>query len=217
MNTHLNQPLLSASARMDANYRIQRHIYDWTRRWFLLGRTRLLGMLHPKPGESILEIGCGTAWNLIQIGRAFPAVRLKGIDPSACMLATARRGVARAGLQSRIELVHGVAQHLSPEREGHDVVLLSYVLSMIPDWRGALAAAAQVVKPGGVLAVVDFGDGRRLPRLARRSLRAWLRRFHTEPRESLPLALRELGERRGTASRVEHLPGRYAFVALVEL
>ncbi len=57
---------------MDRMYRFQRHIYDATRRFYLLGRERLIAELDVPPGGSVLEIGCGTGRNLILVARRYP-------------------------------------------------------------------------------------------------------------------------------------------------
>ena len=92
---------------MDKVYRRQRHIYDLTRKYYLLGRDRLVKDLGAKPGETVIEIGCGTARNLIKIAEAYPGARLFGLDASAEMLRTAQEAIERAKLSDRIVLVHG--------------------------------------------------------------------------------------------------------------
>ena len=89
---------------MDRIYRQQRHVYDVTRKYYLLGRDRLIRRLDPPAGGRVLEIGCGTARNLIVAARAYPDVRFFGIDISSEMLETARRaGRARGfGLDIRL-------------------------------------------------------------------------------------------------------------------
>ena len=57
--------MLDSAAPMDAIYRRQRFIYDLTRRPYLFGRDQMLAELEPPPGGSVLEIGCGTARNLL--------------------------------------------------------------------------------------------------------------------------------------------------------
>ena len=72
-NLALDRPrpcAMSTAARMDDNYRWQRHVYDLTRRYYLFGRDRLLRQLAPQPGECILEAGCGTARNLLLLAAA---------------------------------------------------------------------------------------------------------------------------------------------------
>ena len=51
---------ITHAEHMNRMYRHQRHIYDLTRRYYLLGRDRLLAGLEPPEGGSMLEIGCGT-------------------------------------------------------------------------------------------------------------------------------------------------------------
>ena len=60
-----------AAGLMDRMYRFQRHIYDATRKFYLLGRDGLVDRLQPPMDGSVLEIGCGTGRNLIRIARAF--------------------------------------------------------------------------------------------------------------------------------------------------
>ena len=205
----------SHAALMDRVYRRQRHFYDLTRKYYLLGRDRLVRELQARAGQCIVEIGCGTARNLIRIAERYPGVRLYGLDASAQMLRTAGDAIARAKLSDRIALRHGLAEDVTPGffglDEPFDHAIFSYSLSMIPDWRAALAAAASSVHPDGRVHVVDFGDQRTLWPIARRSLRAWLALFHVTPRDELLGALESTGGPQDGYS-LHVLPGRYAFV-----
>ena len=80
---------------MDGVYRYQRHIYDLTRKYYLLGRDRLIADLAVPDGGTVLEIGCGTGRNLIAVGKAWPRAALHGVDISEAMLDTARGSVAK--------------------------------------------------------------------------------------------------------------------------
>jgi S-adenosylmethionine-diacylgycerolhomoserine-N-methlytransferase len=210
-----NEPASPAhAALMDQVYRRQRHIYDLSRKYFLFGRDRMVRELDARPGESIVEIGCGTARNLIQIAIAYPGTRLYGLDASEQMLITARAAAARLG--GRISLRQGLAEKLDPaafgEPEGFEHAIFSYSLSMIPDWRAALNAAASALRPGGHVHVVDFGDLKGLWPPAERALRAWLAHFHVAPRGELLQALEELSRLDPERCTLGLLPGRYAFV-----
>lgn len=200
---------------MDQVYRHQRHIYDLTRKYYLLGRDRLVKELAAKPGETVVEIGCGTARNLIRIAETYPGARLYGLDASAAMLQTAQEAIERANLSHRIVLAHALAEELTPALFGLDApfdhAIFSYSLSMIPDWRGALRRGAQCVRAGGNVHVVDFGDLRSLPSFASGALRAWLRLFHVAPRDQL-LSWLETGIETRPQCTLRVWPGRYAFV-----
>jgi S-adenosylmethionine-diacylgycerolhomoserine-N-methlytransferase len=181
---------------MDRIYRRQRHIYDITRRFFLLGRDDLIRALQVPDRGSVLEIGCGTGRNLVAAARAYPNAQLYGLDISEEMLRTARGSIARAKLEHRIRLAQGDATsfdavELFGER-AFDRIFFSYSLSMIPPWRAALTHASTLMAPGGRLLAVDFGEQQGLPRWSRVALRNWLAHFHVEPRAELFDAMRAL-------------------------
>lgn len=200
---------------MDGIYRRQRHIYDATRKYFLLGRDHLIDGLRPAPGQSVLELGCGTGRNLIAAARRHPQARFYGIDVSAEMMKTARGTIAGAGLTARITLAEADATAVDPALlfgvARFDRVFFSYSLSMIPPWQAALAHGAALLAPGGQLSVVDFGDQAGLPGWFGRTLRQFLARYHVAPRHDLPAALAALP---GTASPQPLYRG-YAFYGTV--
>src|SRR5882762_3437760 len=125
---------VEATDRMNRMYRRQRHIYDGTRRYYLLGRDRLIANLKPAAGASVLEIGCGTGRNLVLAARLFPGARWFGIDVSTEMLTSAITAISRRGLTSRIRVAHGDATAFDPQRlfgiPCFDHVMISYSLSM---------------------------------------------------------------------------------------
>jgi S-adenosylmethionine-diacylgycerolhomoserine-N-methlytransferase len=199
------------AALMDRVYRRQRYFYDLTRKYYLFGRDRLIRELDVKPGARIVEIGCGTARNLVQIARRYPDTRLFGLDASHEMLKTADETVRGAELDDRVTLAHGYAENISPamfgETEPFDACIFSYSLSMIPDWQQALNAAAGTLAANGSIHVVDFGDLEGLPQPLRLLLLRWLKMFHVAPRVELLHGLEG-----NHAPSLEILPGRYAFL-----
>ena len=182
-----------AATLMNRMYRRQRYIYDATRRYYLLGRDDLIAGLKPKSGDSVLEIGCGTGRNLIETARRYPKARCRGIDISTEMLTSAITGIDRHGMTDRIRVAHGDATRFSPNalfgQVSFDHVVISYSLSMIPQWRDVLDRAIGCVGPGGRLHIVDFGDQRGLPRLMKAVLRRWLTLFAVTPRDDLEAVL----------------------------
>ena len=207
------------AGHMDAIYRTQRHFYDLTRKYYLLGRDGLIAGIAPPPGGTVLEVGCGTGRNLIAAARAWPDARLFGIDISAAMLETARTQVAKAGLAGRIVLARGDATGFdAPTLFGiaaFDRIFQSYTLSMIPDWRGAIREAAGKLAPGGRLDMVDFGQQEGLPRAFRAALFAWLAKFDVAPRATLQPALIEAASEIGGTARFTPLYRGYAWSGAV--
>ncbi len=185
---------VAAAGLMDRIYRHQRHVYNATRKYYLLGRDPMIASLRPSPGDAVLEIGCGTGRNLIAAAHRYPQARFFGLDVSTAMLATAATSVARAGLAGRIRLAQGDATRRESLATFGDTafarIFMSYSLSMIPDWRGALDVATAALPPGGELHIVDFGGQEHLPATFRRLLRTWLAQFHVTPVDDLELALR---------------------------
>jgi S-adenosylmethionine-diacylgycerolhomoserine-N-methlytransferase len=203
---------------MDRIYRRQRHVYDLTRKYYLLGRDELLDRLSPPAGSRVLEIGCGTARNLIMAASKYPDVHFFGIDISAEMLGTARRIVERDGLASDIRLARADATTFDPALlfgvPSFSRIFVSYSLSMIPDWQAVLARALTWLAPGGELHVVDFGGQERLPDWFRQALRQWLRLFHVTPRDELEGALSVIGLRSGALTAFERPYRGYAQYAV---
>ena len=105
----------------------------------------------------ILEVGCGTGKNLMQLGRAFPQARLWGLDLSGDMLAVARKKLQ--DLAPRLTLIQAAYDRPVGEAHPFDLVVFSYALSMFnPGWEEALEAAHNDLAKGGAIAVVDFYD-----------------------------------------------------------
>jgi len=202
---------------MDRLYRRQRHVYDFTRKYYLLGRDRLIRRLDPPAGSRVLEIGCGTGRNLIVAARLYRDVRFFGIDISSEMLETARRGIEREGLAGDIRLARADAASFDPALfgvPGFSRVLISYSLSMMPAWQPVLARALDGLAPGGELHVVDFGGQERLPAWFAAGLRRWLALFHVTPRDSLERELTLLGLRAGAITLFERPFRGYAQYAI---
>jgi S-adenosylmethionine-diacylgycerolhomoserine-N-methlytransferase len=210
---HVGAP--SPTVTMDRIYRHQRHVYDLTRPLFLFGRDALLHRMDVRAGDSVLEVGCGTARNLLKLQRLRRSVRLYGLDASQEMLATARWNVRRRGLEDRVELKHGLAEELCHARtfglrERFDVIFFSYSLSMIPACVQALDAALASLRPGRSLYVVDFGDQRALPSWCRRPLQSWLSLFGVAHRPELYAHLAALAAAGCGELRSESFGLRYA-------
>lgn len=199
--------------RMERMYRPQRLIYDLTRKYYLLGRDRLIEELDARPGEAVIDIGCGTGRNLEAIARRYPGVRLFGLDAAAVMLTTTEKRFAKAGLATP-GLARASAEELDPETlfgiQAADHILFSYSLSMMDDPVCALERATAVLAPGGCLHIADFGPMDGLPAPLARAMRAWLARFAVHHRPELLPSLRQLAQVRGGSASRARLTFGYA-------
>lgn len=213
MNAH------SHAERMDDVYRGQKHIYDATRRFFLLGRDRLIRDLQPDANASVLELGCGTGRNLLHVRKHYPTASLYGVDISREMLGLAQKSLHRASCEA--ELARADASCFDPQelfgQETFDRVFVSYALSMIPPWQETIAHALRLLAPGGSLHIVDFGQQEHLPKLAKAGLFAWLQRFHVTPRETLFETVHEKARGHSAVATCEPLYRGYAWRAVVQM
>jgi S-adenosylmethionine-diacylgycerolhomoserine-N-methlytransferase len=212
------------AAAMDRMYRFTRHVYDLTRRYYLLGRDRMLAQVPTAADTATLEVGCGTARNLIALARRPAPGLLYGLDASHEMLETAARSIARQGVPAAgnppVVLRQGLAEELDARRmfgrdEPFDTIFFSYCLSMVPTWPGAIEAALANLRPGGRMLIVDFWDQRDLPGWFAAGLTRWLALFHVVYRPEVHAALETLGRSGRADVSFESVARRYAYIATV--
>ena len=128
-------------------------------------------------GAVIADVATGTGAVAMALARRYPC-RVIGVDQSPDMLAGARERIAAAGLAARIELVEADAEGLPLEQGSVDALTHTYLLRYVDDPAAVLRTLAAAVRPGGIMASLEFG----VPRGP--ALPAW--RLYT--RVGLPLA-----------------------------
>ena len=170
-------------ALMDNIYRYERHIFDLTRPLYLVGRDALLRKINPKPGEKVLEVGVGTARNLLKLHARAPDAKYFGVDVSQLMLEVAAKKIAVKAPSIVLKLTLNQPETYLPlfdQNEGFDHVLISFCLTMIPDPIPVLESALKSLKPGGNLWIVDYYDRKGLPSLIDRILGKMMARYHVK-------------------------------------
>jgi S-adenosylmethionine-diacylgycerolhomoserine-N-methlytransferase len=156
----------SESAQNDAMqryYQLQSKIYDATRWSFLFGRKQIIRdiPLDRQGAWNILEVGCGTGYNLERLARQFPQARLTGMDVSSDMVELSRKKMQPFGKRAEV-LAQPYLKGDESRLQSLDLVLFSYSLTMInPQWSELILQAKEDLKPGGLIAVTDFYDSRR--------------------------------------------------------
>ncbi len=117
----------------------------------------LLGAVQPRPGESLLDVGCGRGAVTVRAAAAVrPGGRVTGIDLSTGML-RALDADLRAGGHDGIELLLRDASEPGLPGSSYDVVTASLVLFFLPDPAAALAAWRELLRPDGRLGFTTFG------------------------------------------------------------
>lgn len=138
--------------------------YDFMVWLFTLGherafREKILNFADLKPGEAVLDVGCGTGSLAIEAKRHVGSTgSVCGIDASPEMLARAGRKAAKTGCE--VVFKNGAAQAL-PFADGQfDAVLSTLMLHHLPRTARQQCAGEmrRVLKPGGRALVVDFAD-----------------------------------------------------------
>ncbi len=150
----------SQSKNMERYYQLHAKIYDLTRWTFLFGRDALVKALpFSKEDEiTILEVGCGTGYNLKSIAKRFPKATLMALDVSKDMLdKTSKKLEDKPNKCLYLNQPYGL--DFPPIPEQPDLVIFSYSLTMInPHWDDLILQAKKDLKPGGIVAAVDFHD-----------------------------------------------------------
>jgi demethylmenaquinone methyltransferase/2-methoxy-6-polyprenyl-1,4-benzoquinol methylase len=111
----------------------------------------------PVAATRVLDVATGTAAVAIELARAVPGRTVVGVDQSREMLAAGRARVARARLDSRIELREGRAESLPFADGSFDALTFTYLLRYVDEPAATLRELARVVRPGGVIAMQEFG------------------------------------------------------------
>lgn len=146
--------------RIEKYYKFQSKIYDSTRWAFLYGRKKIINQL-PIPRDAkieILEIGCGTGHNLLELYNHFIDSNITGIDISKEMIIKSKEKFSNKN--GRINLIHGQANSDVIDKK-FDLVLISYCLSMInPGYLEMIKTAKHFMKNGAIIAIVDFHDSK---------------------------------------------------------
>lgn len=158
--SRVNRPVQAA----ESYYSNLSKIYDWLasseKRFIRLG----LVLLHPQPGERILEIGFGTGYAQQYIAQSVKNGLSAGLDLSIGMGRVAQRRLSRAGLLDQVDLMRSDTLPIPCQEGVFDGIFTSFTLELfdsplIPE---VLDEIRRVLKPRGRLVVVSLSKDRQL-------------------------------------------------------
>jgi len=117
----------------------------------------LLREVDPRPGERLLDLGCGTGTLAISLSQACPEMEVIGVDTDAAALGIAWRKARRIGV--KIDLQQASALRLPFASGSFDCVVSSLFFHHLTTSEKTLALneACRVMKPGGHLCIADWG------------------------------------------------------------
>ena len=142
--------------RLESFYASQADNYDSFRERLLRGRRELFDELDLPEGAVWVDMGGGTGASLeFWLDKLDRISSGYIVDLSPSLLNVARKRAGSLGL-SNIKAVEADVTAFTPEEGQADVVTFSYSLTMIPNWFAAIDHAIRILKPGGLIGVVDF-------------------------------------------------------------
>ncbi|HEX6464737.1 MAG TPA: bifunctional demethylmenaquinone methyltransferase/2-methoxy-6-polyprenyl-1,4-benzoquinol methylase UbiE [Vicinamibacterales bacterium] len=137
--------------------------YDFLNHFLSAGRDRrwraeaIRAMRLPGNGR-VVDLCAGTADFAIAAANSSPGIHVIGVDFAAAMLAIGRDKIRAAGLADRVRLVRGDALGIPVHDRWADGATIGFGIRNVIDPIAALREIARVIKPGGTLAILEFGE-----------------------------------------------------------
>jgi demethylmenaquinone methyltransferase/2-methoxy-6-polyprenyl-1,4-benzoquinol methylase len=147
--------ILELYRRRAGNYDLSANLY------YLIGfreakyRKMAVAALKLRPGDAVVELGCGTGLNFGYLADAVGgAGRIIGVDLTDAMLEKARQRIAKKGWRNVSVVQSDAAEYeFPPDPKG---VISTFALTLVPEYEQVIGRVAQVLAPGGRLVVLDF-------------------------------------------------------------
>ena len=110
----------------------------------------------PTVDGPVLDVAAGTAGVTLALARRMPGARVVGLDLTPEMLREGARRVAAADVGPRVKLVAGRGEQLPFDKKTFEALTFTYLLRYVDDPAATLAELARVLKPGAVMASLEF-------------------------------------------------------------
>jgi demethylmenaquinone methyltransferase/2-methoxy-6-polyprenyl-1,4-benzoquinol methylase len=169
-------------------------------------RRYLVSVTEAGPQDLVLDVATGTGAVIRELVRQ-KGCAVVGVDQSPDMLAVARQRIALTAATKQVRLVEASAESLPFDVRQFDALTFTYLLRYVDDARATLRELTRVVKPGGTIAMLEFG----LPRGVWRPLwELWVRIGLRGAGRAISPGWAEVGDFLGPSIRAfwrQHSPG----------
>ncbi len=120
-------------------------------------KNALLEEAQIRPGQKILDFGCGTATLTLMAKFKHPEATIVGLDVDENILSIAKKKIAKQGVDIRIDIYDGL--NLPYEAESFDSVISSFVFHhlLTEQKKDIMKQIYRILKPGGSVYILDFG------------------------------------------------------------
>ncbi|SHK79861.1 bifunctional demethylmenaquinone methyltransferase/2-methoxy-6-polyprenyl-1,4-benzoquinol methylase UbiE [Rhodothermus profundi] len=123
-------------------------------------RRQAVDLIAPEQPRRVLDVATGTADLAIEVARRLPVERVVGVDIAETMLQIGQEKIARLGLNDRVILRKGDAEKLPFSDAQFDAVLVAFGVRNFENLERGLRESYRVLRPGGVLVVLEFSHPR---------------------------------------------------------
>lgn len=123
-----------------------------------LWRRRVVKVVRKTGAKRILDVATGTADLAIAMARKIEGSAICGVDLSAQMLEVARTKVCKQGLDERITLMEGNAEHLDLQTESVDAVTIAFGIRNFENKESCIEELKRIIRSGGHLVILEFSN-----------------------------------------------------------
>ena len=144
------------------------HRYDFLNHLLSLGidrvwRKKAIRQIRRSGATRILDVATGTGDLAFAAARAIPEAKIQGVDISTGMLELGKQKALKNGLDSQVDFIPGDSEALPFDDHSFDAVMVAFGVRNFENLEKGLREMQRVLKPGGLVLVLEFSRPRLFP------------------------------------------------------